>query len=366
MPSGSRHGRVALLLPNLAGGGAERVALAIARDLLARGHRVDILLVEQKGELLDLVPAGARVIDLGGKRLRSVLSPLAAYFRRELPDGLQAFMWPLTIVAVLAHRLARSNSRLVLSDHGTLSKQYAGFPSSALLRSTIRFFYPLAGARVAVSHGAAADMARLSGLPPQAFEVVANPVALTKEARSDPAIERFWQGAGERILSVGNLKPVKNHALLIRAFADLRERRPGAKLVIVGEGCERPALEALVERLGLSGSVQLAGFSLDPAPFFVSADLFVLSSDSEAFGLVLVEALNAGLRIVSTDCESGPAEILDQGRFGLLAPVGDPKALARAMDAGLASEPQPERQRRRARELAGEASLRRYEELMLG
>ena len=358
--------RAALLLPSLAGGGAERVALAIAADLLAKGHAVDLILVERRGELLDHVPSGARVIDLGARRLRSALAPLVSYLRRERPDGLQAFMWPLTIVAVVAHRLARSKARLVLSDHGTLSKEYAGFPMSALLRLSLRGCYPLADARVAVSRGAAADMARLSGLPLETFEVLANPVLLPQEPASDASAERLWQGAAERIVSVGSLSPVKNHALLIRAFASLRERRPAARLVILGEGSERPALEQLVARLGLDGAVLLPGFVPDPAPVLASADLFALSSNSEAAPLVLVEALNAGLRIVSTNCQNGPAEMLAGGRYGLLAPVGDAEALAEAMLAGLSAEPQPERQRQRARELAGAESFARYEELMLG
>lgn len=362
----SRRGkRMALLLPNLAGGGAERVALAIAEDLLRRGHEVDLLLVEGRGELLDLVPPGARVVDFGKERLRGAIAPLAAYLREERPHGLQAFMWPLTVVAVMAHRLARSDARLVLADHGTLSKQYPDFLRARLLRSTVRFLYPLADARVAVSRGAAGDMAALSGLPAGSFEVVTNPVQLPEPAR-DEAVEALWQGAGERLLTVGNLKAVKNHALLIRAFARLRRHRPKARLMIVGEGGERPALQALARELGVADAVLLPGFVLDPTPYFASADLFVLSSDSEASPLVLVEALNAGLRIVSTDCENGPAEILREGRFGRLVRVGDAKALARAIDRSLAEERQPERQRARAAALSGQASLRRYEELMLG
>jgi glycosyltransferase involved in cell wall biosynthesis len=358
--------RFALLLPDLAGGGAERVALAIASYLLERGHRVDLVLVQRRGELLKLVPTGARVIDLGQDRMRASIPPLIAYFRREQPDGLQAFMWPLTIVAVIAHRLARSKVRLILADHGTLSKEYARFPGSLMLRSTLRAFYPHAHARIAVSHGAAADMARVSGLPRQAFEVIPNPVMLPTTSITDPTVEALWGSCRERILSVGGLKPVKNHALLLTAFARLRQKRPAARLMILGEGDERPKLGALAKSFGIEQAVLLPGFALNPSPYLASADLFVLSSDSEASPLVLVEALNAGLRIVSTDCENGPREILEAGRFGRLAPVGDPDALAAAMDQGLAEQPRPVRQRCRAAELAAVPSLRRYEELMLG
>jgi glycosyltransferase involved in cell wall biosynthesis len=162
------------------------------------------------------------------------------------------------------------------------------------------------------------------------------------------------------VIAVGNLHAVKNHALLIEAFAAVAIKRPGAMLLVLGEGPLRPVLEARIDELGLRGRVTLAGFQLDPWPFLSSADLFVMSSSHEASPLVLVEALHAGLRIVSTDCESGPAELLGDGRYGRLVPVQDSAALACAMLEALESPRNDERQRRRAQEVGGQGPLHHY------
>jgi glycosyltransferase involved in cell wall biosynthesis len=175
-----------------------------------------------------------------------------------------------------------------------------------------------------------------------------------------------WHGASPRLVTAGRLTAQKNHALLLRAFQRVLDRHPDAALVIIGEGELRPQLEALRDELGLSGRVSLPGFQLDPWPYLAQADLFVLSSDYEGFGLVLVEAMHAGLRVVSTDCEAGPAELLDGGRYGRLVPVGDEGALAPAMLEELKGPSDPERQRDRARSIAGSENLERYEELLAG
>jgi glycosyltransferase involved in cell wall biosynthesis len=342
------------------------VALTIAEGLLARGHRVDLLLAQDGGELRGLAPKGARLVVLGAGRLLKTVNPLASYLRKERPDALHALMWPLTVLAVVAHRLARSAARLVLADHGTLSREYASARNRLVLKATLRWIYPLADHRIAVSDGAAEDMASLSGLRRSAFDIVRNPLRLPVHVASTSKVEALWSGAEERILTIGSLTPVKNHTLLIRAFARLLHSRPGARLMIVGEGNGRPQLATLIEELGLGGKVMLPGFVLDPWPFLASADLFALSSDHEAYGLVLVEALHAGLKVVSTDCPSGPREILDAGRFGALVPVGDERAISLALEHALAEPADRARQRARAAVLAGTGSLDRYEELLLG
>ncbi len=159
-------------------------------------------------------------------------------------------------------------------------------------------------------------------------------------------------------LSVGNLKPEKNQALLLRAFAALP--RPDARLMLLGSGPQEAPLRALAEQLGLAERVIFAGFQRDPAPFYAAADLFVLSSNHEGFGNVIVEALSHGLPVVSTDCPAGPAEILDGGTFGLLVPVGDAAALAEAMDAALDAPVDRDALVRRASDFAPDIAARQY------
>jgi glycosyltransferase involved in cell wall biosynthesis len=354
--------KIAILLPNLGGGGAERVALSIARDLSANGHDVDLVLVEATGELLSLVPKGVRVVDLQAHRLVAALPALVRYLRDERPDTLQAHMWPLTVIAVMAHRLTRSSARLVVSDHAMLSLHMPGGLQRLLVQWTTRLFYPLADVRTACSNLAAEDLSQLSAMRRDRFDVLYNPISPPGRIASTPEVEALWGQAGARLITVGSLKPEKNHALLLRAFARIADRQ--AKLMILGEGQGRIGLERLAAELGLADRLLLPGFALDPWPYLASADLFVLSSDYEGFPLVLAEAMHAGLRIVSTDCRSGPAEMTDNGRFGRLVPCGDVEALAQAIDAALKEEARPEEMRAQADRVAGAAAIERYSRLL--
>jgi len=353
--------RLALLLPDMRGGGAERVALRLIEFFLEAGHQVDLVLLERKGELLPLVPDAVHIVSLDAPRIRSAIRPLVRYFKSREPHAIQISMWPLTIAGIVAQRLAGARARVVVSDHIALSKQYG----SRAVGWTTRIAYPLADARILVSANAADDLARISGLPRSSIEVIYNPVE-KPAAGSAPIedLEALW-GGGPRIITVGSFKDQKNHAMLIRSFARLLRRRP-AKLMILGDGPLRPALEALARAEGVAEHVSMPGFRTDPWPYYASADLFALSSDYEGYPLVLIEALRSGLPVVSTDCETGPGEILADGRYGRLVPVGDDAAFAQALEQVLNLPNDRERLMQRAEELSGPGTSQRYLELMLG
>jgi glycosyltransferase involved in cell wall biosynthesis len=359
--------RLALVLPDFGGGGAERVALHLATQWVKAGHEVDLVLMNARGALLPLLPDQVRVVDLDATRIRDVPIRLARYLRERRPDGVQVSMWPLTIAGIVAHRLAGARGGLVVSEHSTLSRQYAArsWLTRLFLKLSLRVFYPVADARVAVSAAAADDLAATGEIDRASVAVVANP-APAPESRPDrdPAIESMWGGDGARILSVGRLGPEKNHLMLVRALVLLRRTRP-ARLMIVGEGPMRPTILATAAAEGVSDLVVLPGYASDPAPFYASADLFVLGSDFEGYGLVIVEAMHFGLPVVSTDCESGPREILADGEYGELVPCGDEAAFAAAMERALASPAQKDKLTGRARDLSGEESADRYLALML-
>ncbi|KQN22939.1 hypothetical protein ASE86_14270 [Sphingomonas sp. Leaf33] len=360
--------RLAFLLPHLWGGGAERVALRLIEDFVALGYDVDLLLMEAKGQLMPLVPPSVRVIDLKTPRIRDVLMPLVRYLRTERPDGIQIYMWPLTVIGVVAHRIARSKSRLVLSEHTTLSRHYGHYGTLRrhILGLSIRLTHPLADACVTVSSQAADDMAAVSGIDRSRMEVIYNPIERPPAIVADTATASgLWSDAPARIISVGTLKPPKNQTLLIDAFALLRKQRP-ARLVILGEGEMRETLEARIAQHGLQDEVLLPGFFVDPWPFYTTADVFVLSSDYEGYGNVLVEAMYAGLQIVSTDCPSGPREILDGGVYGRLVPCDDPTALARAMGEAIDAPIDPATIKAQAEALSGDHTSARYLALMTG
>lgn len=359
--------RIAIMLPDLRGGGAERMRLNLAADWLAQGFAVDFVLLRKRGELVDLVPHGATITALGVDRYRSAVGPLVAYLRETRPDVLLAAMWPLTVVAILGARLSRLPIRVVVSDHNALSKAYAdrGLLHRLALGASMALTYPFADARVAVSEGVAHDLSRLCGLGANRFDVVYNPAAAATGAQT-----RGWTRPAELdpharvILNVGTLKAQKDHALLIEAFARMQPNG-NVQLCILGEGVLRTSLEALIQERQLSGRVVLPGFVADPTPYYRAADLFVLSSKYEGFGNVIVEALDHGVPVVSTNCQAGPSEILADGRFGTLVPVSDPDALAAAMQQALDMDHDREALKRRAREFAPDVVARKYMKLML-
>lgn len=338
----------------------------LAREFVCLGHTVEFVLMEAAGDFLPGAQCDFAVFDLAKPRARNVAPALAAYLRQRHPDALIAAMWPLTVIAAVAARMAGFHGKVLVSEHAMLSQQYA--PRGGLHRLALRVStfagYRLASARVGVSHGTCEDMAALSHMPPDRFVPIHNPVrpALRPETGDLSAAQALWATDGPRILTVGNLKPVKNHPLLLRAFADLR--RPDARLMLLGQGTNEAALRQLASALGIADRVIFAGFHTDPSPFYATADLFVLSSDDEGFGNVIVEALSFGLPVVSTDCPSGPAEILEGGRFGRLVPVGDAHALARAMEGALVAPVDREALIRRAADFAPEIAARKYLDLL--
>lgn len=359
--------KIAILLPSLRAGGAERIRLVIAREFVSAGHQVEFVLMKADGELLGKATRSYSVIDLRVDQFRNLLWPLVRYFKKSKPDYVLAAMWPLTFFAPLANRLSGINSNVLVSEHVCLSCQYReeGLLHRAIMRLSMAMGYRMANARVGVSKGVIDDISRLSLSPSTTFECIYNPLAyrLSESAGAVHDANRLWGvPRGARILSVGELKGQKNHRLLIRAFAKLNN--PDSSLIIVGEGDERAALEQLVREIGVDQRVRLVGFRQDPIPFYSTADLFALSSDYEGFGNVIVEALACGVPVVSTDCPSGPSEILENGKWGKLVPVGDLSALANAMDDSLGELHDPGELIKRASMFSPDAIGKQYLELL--
>ena len=355
-----------LILPDLTGGGAERVAIELARGFANAGYAVRFLLMRAEGDLLPAVTGRFEVVDLAAPRARHVLPSLIAHLRRDPPDALLASMWPLTVIAAVAARLSLCRCRVLVSEHNCLSRQYRDRSRlhHLAMRTSMALGYRAADAVIGVSEGITHDLAALSGLPAARFTSIHNPVQPKACALvcTESDVDALWAGSGPRILTVGSLKAQKNHALLLKAFAALP--RPDSRLMLLGQGSLEAGLRAEASALGIADRVVFAGFHPDPAPFYASADLFVLASDYEGFANVIVEALDFGLPVVSTDCPSGPAEILKEGRFGRLVPVGDAPALAQAMDGALAAPPDPVGQRARAADFTPEVAVRNYLRLM--
>ena len=354
---------ISILLPDLRGGGVERIRLALAEQFAQAGHRVEFILMQAHGELIAEARERFSVIGLGVLRARSLVAPLSRYITTAKPDVLLAAMWPLTVMAPLAARLSRHRCAVLVSEHNQLSVQYQsrGALHNAALRISMAAGYRMADARVAVSAGVADDLAHLSGLSRKKFQVIHNPIAnrvRDSSKQTAHSLERWGAAEGKRIITVGSFKAQKNHALLIDAFHAMAG--PEDRLMLLGSGPLEGALRDQARDLGLARKVIFAGFQPDPTPFYETADLFVLSSNYEGFGNVIVEALASGTPVVSTDCPSGPAEILKYGEFGTLVPVRDKKALAAAMQKSMKTPFDGDKLRNRAADFSPERAARSY------
>ncbi len=362
--------RAAFFLPSLAGGGSERVTLDLAGGLARRGLPVDLVLASAEGPLrpgLARLPEGVRTVELKA-RTRASLPGLLRYLRRRRPGALVSSLPHANSVALLARALGAGGAAVAVRQGNDFASEYAasgftGRTGMRLERRLLRF----ADAVVANSRAMAANLTR--DLPRVARRVrfirepaVGPELALLAAAPAGHA----WldDGGGPPVvLSVGRLAPQKGHRTLLRAFAQLRESRP-ARLAVLGEGPERPALEALARELGIAGDVVLPGFRINPFAWMAKARVFALSSSFEGCPNVLVQAMACGAPVVSADCPTGPDEILEGGKWGRLVPVGDPAALAAAIRDTLDAPAPPELLKARAGAWSAEASVDRYAELL--
>ncbi len=363
--------KIIFFFPGFNSGGIERVTLNLADEFLRRGMDVTLLVLRAEGPLRSQVPDGARVVGLGGGNLYYRLPAVVKTLRRERPDAVLTSSTNINNLALLARRLSGVKTRIVISEHNHFQRE----EEQRSRRLSVRFrdqlrrrLYPWADGIAAVSAGVANSL-RAAGIAAGRIQVIHNPIynlALLEKAEELPGHAWFAGGAADEpvALAVGRLAAQKDYPTLLRAFAALLDERP-ARLVILGEGPDRGALEGLVDELGLESRVALLGYVPNPYAYMAHSKALVLSSTHEGFANVLVEAMACGTQVVSTDCPSGPAEILENGRYGRLAPVGDARGLAKAIGQALDAPISAEALRRRAADFSVEAAAQRYLALLL-
>lgn len=391
---------IALFMNNLPTGGAERVMLSLARAFAARGHRVDFVLVVRHGELVAQIPSTAKVVELGAVHRNRVLPgllrlesgtrrlvtralyqakppkvvrglpPLARYLRRARPDALLSTLPVNNLVALWAAALAGVPTRVVVREATHESSDLPGEegPFLRLFPQLAHRWYPRAAAVVTVSNGVADDLASFVGIERERLTTIYNPVDLARiAAESQLAPDEPWLAPGgpPTLVAAGRLVPQKDFVTLLHALARVRRERP-VRLVVLGRGPLRERLAELAGELGIAEALRMPGVVANPFAYLARAAAFVLSSAWEGLPNVLLEALACGCPVVATDCPSGPREILADGRYGPLVPVGDPAALAAAILATLDAPPDAARLRARAADFAIERSAGRYLEVLLG
>lgn len=325
---------LAIFLTDLAGGGAERVMINLAEGFAARGYAVDLVLAKRQGPYLADLSSRLNLVDLAAPRLIRSLPGLVRYLRRTRPRAMLSALNDANLIAILAGGLACVPTRILITEHSHVTEgtKHEISLKRRLTPWLVRLFYNHADRVIAVSHGVEADLHGL-GVAPERTRTIYNPIvtpALRRQLCETPDHPWLADTGVPVILGIGRLCVQKDFALLIRAFAQVRRQRE-ARLIILGEGEERPRLEQLVTALDLGSAVCLPGFVTSPAAFLRRAALLVVSSRVEGFGNVLVEALAAGTPVVSTNCVCGPAEILPDRRYGRLVPVDDIQAMAQAI-----------------------------------
>lgn len=359
---------IALFLPSLRGGGAERVMVNLSKGFVEYGLKVDLVLVKAEGPYISMVPPEVRVIDLRASRVLTSLPKLIRYLKRERPEALLSAMDHTNIVALWARKLAAVQCKMVVSVHNVISMAAHNAPTARerFMPYFVRKFYPWADAIVAVSKGVADDLARVTGLSRESIWVIYNPIVISEllEKAKEP-IGHAWFAPGQPpvILSVGRLTKQKDYLTLIRAFAMVRKERP-IKLMILGEGAERSKLECLVHEFRLEEDISMPGFVENPYAYMARSSLFVLSSVWEGLPNVLIEAMACGCPIVATDCPSGPYEILDGGEYGKLVPVGNCEAMAKAIIETLDTPKDSLKLQKRASEFNLEKAVQQYAKAM--
>jgi glycosyltransferase involved in cell wall biosynthesis len=336
---------IAVFLPNLAGGGAERSFLKISGGIAARDYQVDLVLARKEGVYIDEVPQAVKIINLNATRDILSLFGLVRYLRSKTPDILLSGMHT-NIIAIWAKHLARVPTKVVVSERNIISRKtlyYASDPRMRILPTLIKVFYPYANCILAVSQNVADDLSKIAGITRDRIKVIYNPVITPelKEKMMMP-IDDQWFAPGQIpvVLSVGRLTPQKDFRTLIKAFRIVKNNHP-SRLLILGEGEERLLLENLIFSLELNDDIRMPGFVLNPYPYMARASVFVLSSKWEGLPGVLIEAAYCGSPLVATDCPGGSKEILKDGLYGDLVPVGDEIALAKAIMNNLVQKTPP-------------------------
>jgi glycosyltransferase involved in cell wall biosynthesis len=322
-------------------GGVERILINLMQNFVQRGLKIDLVLNRAGGPFLPQVPSEVRIVELSARLpFRDGVPKLAHYLRKEQPLVMLASVHLNTEVALIAKALAFNSTRVFVREASHLSLEarmridFTG--SSQKMRWApllAKVLYPWADGIIAISKGVAEDLVQITDLPKRRIQVIYNPtVTLDLRKKAQEPLDHPWFKAGEPpvIIGVGRLVQQKDFPTLIRAFALVRQVY-SCRLVIVGQGREQQNLNNLVDELGIENDVAMLGFVENPYPYMAKAAVFVLSSAWEGFGNVIAEAIALGTPVVSTNCQSGPAEILDNGKYGSLVPVGDSKAMAEAI-----------------------------------
>ena len=360
--------KIALISYFLSTNGPGHIRLALAKELLTQGYDVDFVINSSDGELTNFIPSECRVYELSASRPRDFILKLGKYLRKKKPNAVLASSWPYTAATILAVKFFGIKTRVVVSEHADFRTNFYASREFTkkdifLIRYFGKYIYNLADCVVGVSTGVIDGLIETTGLNHKKTMVINNPLRIFNRTDSfddEVAIKNsFWRSGAIKILAVGRLAHEKSYEVLIEAIGMISSSK-SIKLIVIGDGALREELRAITEYHGLSENILFAGKLTNLDVFYSEADLFVMSSSSEGFGNVIVEALFFGVPVVSTDCKSGPSEILGNGKWGSLVPVGDATALAKSIEESLSRQHDRLLLKRRANDFSPHAIASQY------
>jgi glycosyltransferase involved in cell wall biosynthesis len=326
---------ISFFLPSLEGGGAEKATVYLIKGFVEKGFQVDLLLSKAAGPYIKMVPEKCKIMDFNSKRVIFSLGKLIDYLKVNKPFALISVLSHANVISLFAKMFYNTETKIVLTERINLTSSKVNLMSfrSKLLPFFMFLTYWKANKIVAVSKGVAEDLEKRIGYLKNKVEFIYNPVIVPEILKlSKESIDHPWFNNKEIpvILSVGRLTPQKDYPVLLKAFSIVRKEIE-CHLVILGEGEERNNLNDLAKDLEIYEDVWMPGFVDNPYKYMTKANLFVSSSKSEGFPNALIEAMACGTAVVATDCPSGPVEILDNGKYGKLVPVGDFMGMANAI-----------------------------------
>jgi glycosyltransferase involved in cell wall biosynthesis len=367
------EGSVCFLNYDLSFGGTEKVIVSLANYLSAQKRKVTILLLSNKNDFKDFLSPEVEIISLDISKIKYFIFYFAIFIRKQKFNNFISNVWPLTSLSFLVRALS-PKTKLIYVEHCNLTEQFRerSYFFKICQNLSIKYLYKFAHSVVTVSAGLKDDLIK-KGVLSSKITTIYNPVICVppdeqteiKIGNSD-LIDKWLTHSGKKIIAVGEFKPQKNFINLVNAFSLLRKKIDiDASLLILGDGQEMNEIRNAIKSQDLDKHIFLPGWVKDPLPYFKFGDIFALSSNYEGFGVVIVEALSQGLNVVSTDCKSGPSEILKDGEFGFLCPIQDSLAFAESMEKAL-KNPLPEAKLlQRSFDFTEEKIGKLYEEILL-
>lgn len=330
-----------VVIHSLRWGGSERVLINLLNGLDREKFSITLVLYERVFDYPLPENIDIRILDIyTGRNFLILLKSfflkiinLAKLFSQNKPDVIFSLLSTTNVTVILAKLLSRVKSRLVISEHTHPSENLKNEPYGFITRLLIKRFYPKADKIISVSNGIKTDLTKNFNIPEGKITVIYNPVDLDNiKMLSEEDVDHPWfQEETPVIVSAGRLTKEKGFPYLLKAFSILRKSNTCCRLLIIGDGEEKKKLVEMANDSGYKEDIEFLGFQKNPFKYMARSSLFVLSSIFEGFGNVIIEAMALGLPVISTDCPSGPSEIIEDRENGLLVPVRDEYALSEAI-----------------------------------